>query len=1064
MGFLDDYFALQQEYESKFGEDTVVFMQKGQFYEIYQVIHSIIGQFPGDRFQIMEYLRSHPDPDSIGCAVDVSFALGLLLTSSNKKKVHSLSNPLMVGVPVAAYEDRRDLLLVKGYTVIRVDEIGKTGKSGQCAPREVAEVVSLGTRLESIPIMDDNTNRVVSIYIQYQKSTATRNTRNSSNIRVKCENFVVIVGMSAIDITTGQNWVAEVYSQSDNEVHAVQEMYRFLASHRPREVIINVDKLPEEDAERYEDYLNKELELSKYCKVLYRVNITNPEYSKLDYQIQFLNKVFNPLSSSGTTGLTIKMTDGSTVSTSSSNLSIVEELDLERYMYGLQAYILLLQYCYDHDEGIITKVDKPITSWADQNTRLVPSYNAINQMNLLPPSDRGSFVRIKRKKLNSLLSVLDCCATKMGSRLLLTTLMRPLTDIDELNKYYDMTDCLVTDEELLKSLRANLQSLPDIDRINRKLSIHMINPNEMYRLITAYTTVINIMNTISQQGPQSALQNLMMSVEETNDFNRCIMLMYRYFNIDNLKNVKLVPGYNKIDIVNDDNEVTDNCNPFNMGVDPAIDQLYANLLLYRQTLQQMCDYLNQFITGSRSKLVTISYNRKIKPSSNDDKPDLGKMICIVTTSTASGKKLKTADIDVNYLGQLSITKKTTSVSYVSSPQIQAYLDAIVTTQEQLEQLLYKKYQQVLTEINQFTSHRAVARFCAIFDYVHNAAWTAIKYKLFRPTINVNANKSFIDIKQMRHLLVERLSSVPYVANDLEVGTDRVKGKIIYGVNATGKTTYTKAAGAAVLTAQAGMFVPGHMTYYPYNSIMTRLSGNDDLLAGKSSFVVEMLELRSILRQADQYTLVLGDELSRGTETESGTAITMAAINWLLECGSSFIFSTHMHHLTDISSFQEMMANGLDVCHLSVVSDPVTKALIYERTMAPGSGSSLYGLEVCRSLAMPQQFLDMADQYRKLVTDTPTEILSTKKSRYNAKIYVDHCTLCGGHIDLQTHHMQEQADADDHGFIGHYHKNEAYNLVVLCKRCHDQLHATKLQMQPEMTTAGTSIRLVAESSS
>jgi DNA mismatch repair protein MutS len=239
-------------------------------------------------------------------------------------------------------------------------------------------------------------------------------------------------------------------------------------------------------------------------------------------------------------------------------------------------------------------------------------------------------------------------------------------------------------------------------------------------------------------------------------------------------------------------------------------------------------------------------------------------------------------------------------------------------------------------------------------------------------------------------------------------------------------------------AQMGMPVPASaMTLGPYTHLYTRILGNDNLWAGMSSFVVEMTEFRSILRAAGPRMLVLGDELCSGTETISATAIVAAGIQTLQERGAHFLFATHLHELVDIPEIKTL-ALGVRPYHLTVVADP-RGFLVYDRQLREGSGSPIYGLEVCRGLDMDPVFMERAVALRKRLDGSFVAALD-KASRYNAAISVQACHVCGSNSNLEVHHILQQAEADAKGNVRTgLHKNSVGNLAVLCELCHDKHH-------------------------
>jgi DNA mismatch repair protein MutS len=239
----------------------------------------------------------------------------------------------------------------------------------------------------------------------------------------------------------------------------------------------------------------------------------------------------------------------------------------------------------------------------------------------------------------------------------------------------------------------------------------------------------------------------------------------------------------------------------------------------------------------------------------------------------------------------------------------------------------------------------------------------------------------------------------------------VSGILLYGVNAVGKSSIMKAVGIAVVMAQAGMFVAADSLEIgpkPFAEIYTRVGLRDDLARGHSTFVVEMLELRAILRRAGPGTLVIGDELCAGTEAPSALAIVGAGVVSLAERGAAFVFATHLHELVALP--QVATLNGVKARHLSARHDEASGRLVLDRRLSPGTGPPTYGLEVCRSLDMDPAFLRAADAIRRHVLGVPASLVTRdnlKTSRYNGRVIVDLCGVCGAKAE-ETHHIEPQA--------------------------------------------------------
>jgi len=204
----------------------------------------------------------------------------------------------------------------------------------------------------------------------------------------------------------------------------------------------------------------------------------------------------------------------------------------------------------------------------------------------------------------------------------------------------------------------------------------------------------------------------------------------------------------------------------------------------------------------------------------------------------------------------------------------------------------------------------------------------------------------------------------------------------------------------------------------------------------------MMELRAILKNADAYSLVLGDELCSGTESISAKSIFVAGVEKLYHLGASFVFATHLHEIVDYEELEAM--KRVKCMHMAVTYDRSIDRLVYNRKLMDGAGSNMYGLEVCKSLHMPEDFLTRANDIRMKYNKESSSLLTIKQSHFNAEKLMGMCELCNGKRGQEVHHIAEQARADEDGYILHedgtiYHKNVRFNLMSLCETCHKEIH-------------------------
>jgi DNA mismatch repair protein MutS len=312
--------------------------------------------------------------------------------------------------------------------------------------------------------------------------------------------------------------------------------------------------------------------------------------------------------------------------------------------------------------------------------------------------------------------------------------------------------------------------------------------------------------------------------------------------------------------------------------------------------------------------------------------------------------------------------------------------------------------------------------------------------------------SQLRIEGLRHPLIEiQKTRTEYVCHDVQLDA-ATKGWLVYGMNASGKSSLMKAVGISVLLAQAGCYVPAlRFEFTPFYSVFTRILNKDDLWAGLSSFAVEMTELVDILKRAGPQSLVLGDEVCSGTESASAMSIVGASIGHLSRSGSKYIFATHLHGLQSVPEVAEVA--GLQVWHLRVRHDPIKDTLIYDRTLHPGPGSSLYGLEVAKAMGLPFDILETAHGIRRRLTGQVNDEEAAASS-WNTAVTRRACEICNAAIasDLEVHHIVERHMARAGRLPDGTALNAPRNLIVVCEACHDKHHAGQIDIGPLKQTS------------
>ena len=350
---------------------------------------------------------------------------------------------------------------------------------------------------------------------------------------------------------------------------------------------------------------------------------------------------------------------------------------------------------------------------------------------------------------------------------------------------------------------------------------------------------------------------------------------------------------------------------------------------------------------------------------------------------------------------------------------------------------YQKYSVLIEQASDFVAEIAFIQCCSK---------VAIENGYCRPIVDTSDEYeySYVDATDVRHPIIEKIQTdIQYVPNDFKIGMD-TNGYLLYGVNATGKSSYMKSIGINIIMAQSGMYVPSSsFKYKPFKYLFTRIQSNDNLFAGQSSFVVEMTEFRIIMKHSDRNSIILGDELCHGTQIDDATALVTAGVCKLAERKANFLFATHLHSLSNSKHITEL--DNVENIHMSILYDNATNKFTYVRKIQDGAGISCYGILVCSSLGLDKDYIDFAQEIRNNLTGE-SQTLIGKQSKYNPTKYISMCEICTITKAIDTHHIYKQCTADENNMIEHWHKDNKFNLVGLCKPCHQSVHSEPPRLQ------------------
>tara|TARA_B100001564_G_C20491289_1_gene601791 strand:- start:130 stop:768 length:639 start_codon:yes stop_codon:yes gene_type:complete len=205
--------------------------------------------------------------------------------------------------------------------------------------------------------------------------------------------------------------------------------------------------------------------------------------------------------------------------------------------------------------------------------------------------------------------------------------------------------------------------------------------------------------------------------------------------------------------------------------------------------------------------------------------------------------------------------------------------------------------------------------------------------------------------------------------------------------------------------------------------------------------------------ATKNSIILGDELCSGTESNSALSIFTTGLEFLSEKECTFLFATHFHEVVNYDEINNLPK--LKMMHMEVIYDAENDCLVYNRKLQPGPGDSMYGLEVCKSLGLEDEFIKRATNIRIKYNQESEGVLSQNTSRYNSKKIRTICEICKKKRGVDTHHLEFKGKANNKtGYIKSFNKNHTANLASVCDDCHKKIHEDDIEMRKTKTTKGT----------
>ncbi len=522
----------------------------------------------------------------------------------------------------------------------------------------------------------------------------------------------------------------------------------------------------------------------------------------------------------------------------------------------------------------------------------------------------------------TLIDIIDQTVSPMGSRMLKRWLALPLKDKVPIDERLEVVDYFLSNTETSSAILEQIELIGDLERIVSKVATARISPKETVQLKRALSAIEPIKITCKNSNNKS-LQKI------AEQLNPCKMVIERIE-----KEITADPPY----LVNKGNVIAN-------GVNAELDDL-------RKIAFSGKDYLLQ-IQQRESERTGI--------------PSLK-----VSFNNVFGYYLEVTNSHKNKVPSEWIRKQTlTSAERYITPELKEYEEKILGAEEKILALETKLFTDLIISLSDYISVIQLnASLVGRLDCLLSFATIATKNNYVRPHILEN---NTLDIKDGRHPVIEKQLPIgeEYIANDVYLDNDKQQIIIITGPNMSGKSALLRQTALIVLMAQMGSFVPAkHANIGLVDKIFTRVGASDNISSGESTFMVEMNETASILNNLSNHSLILLDEIGRGTSTYDGISIAWAIAEYLHEhptAKAKTLFATHYHELNEMTNSMHRIKN------FNIFVKEVGNKVLFMRKLMPGGSEHSFGIHVAKMAGMPKKVLDRANQILEQLEKTKDSV-------------------------------------------------------------------------------------------
>ncbi|GAB4023163.1 DNA mismatch repair protein MutS [Spirosoma koreense] len=516
-----------------------------------------------------------------------------------------------------------------------------------------------------------------------------------------------------------------------------------------------------------------------------------------------------------------------------------------------------------------------------------------------------------------LIQILDQTVTPMGARLLRKWLSLPLKEKALIDERLNMVELMTADDELTDTLVNHLRQIGDLERLVSKVAVRRINPRELLQLKRSLQHVL----------PIKELLITTLSINESPSLKKYA---------DQLNAVSFLLDRIEAELREDPPTLSNQGGMIRPGINAELDELTAIAYSGKDYLLQLQEREVQR-TGISS--LKVAYNKVF------------------------GYYLEVTHAHKNRVPDDWIRKQTlVNAERYITPELKEYEDKILNAEEQIFQIEARMFNELVLAAGEYVGAiQQNARVLSVLDVLASFARVAVRNKYVRPQVT---ESRVLDIKDGRHPVIEQQlpAGEPYIPNDIFLDDETQQIIIITGPNMAGKSALLRQTALIVLMAQSGSFVPASSAEIGLvDKIFTRVGASDNLSRGESTFMVEMTETASILNNLSERSLVLMDEIGRGTSTYDGVSIAWSIAEFLhnkTDCRPKTLFATHYHELNDLATDNSRIKN------YNVAVKEMGNKVIFLRKLKEGGSEHSFGIHVAQMAGMPAQIVSRANEILK----------------------------------------------------------------------------------------------------